>query len=162
MMIQLIIWQLLMACVATTSRDDAIDDGPETIHEDGVKAPQHLKTRRPRHPKNERHHLVAEDVVLGLDHHLHPKNEHHDAVDLDLCGIIQSRNCRGSRTRRVDALTITTTASRRCGIATTPSTQLQARKSSENTLSQHGHHHVVLRAEAHLVERSDTFVDALV
>ena len=65
MMIQLMIWQLLMAMPAR-HRDLKFNEGRCVGTED------------------ERHHLVAEDVVLGLDHHLHAEDEHHDAVDLDL------------------------------------------------------------------------------
>ena len=42
-----------------------------------------------------------------------------------LCRTMVSRNCLRSLMRRVDSLTATSRASRRCGIATTPSTQLK-------------------------------------
>ena len=76
-------------------------------------------------------------------------------VDLlrNLCGT-PSRNRLRSLPRRVDSLMIMKMTSTRGGIATTPSTQVEVRKRSEITLSQHRVVGVVRKVRPGLVRRT--------
>jgi hypothetical protein len=79
--------------------------------------------------------LIGLEYLIGTSENVSQPPAMTTSAWPDLCRTTASRNRLRALTRRVDALIIMKRTSRRCGTATTPSTQLQVKKLKEITPS---------------------------